>query len=252
VAVANGGGHTGGGGCGERALEYGTLSDRYARFVEREVLPAVLRNVAVRRAFPKLRFTSDASGRASMGCSEGGVAALTMAFFAPDFVTRVAAYSPAAVDLQCGAQPAKVAHPLGGREYWDGQRLIETQAKRPGMRVWVNNNEFDLGWGGNCADSAPAVDKLPGNTTAEYFAGCWASWDCDPPGSCADAPLHSFSLGANRTAAALQAAGYEYRHVYGLNQWHCGNKLGTPDGTPDVWTQTLPSTLEWMWQGYQH
>ena len=57
--------------------------------------------------------------------------------------------------------------PITRRRYWDGKRLIETSKPRP-LRVFVNDNEFDLGWGGNC----PAwVDKEVGNTTAEYFLG---------------------------------------------------------------------------------
>jgi enterochelin esterase family protein len=217
VAIANGGGS-------ERSLEYNTMSGRYTEFVEREVLPAVLSRPDIRAAYPHLRFTSDPFGRAAIGCSAGGIAAITMGFFRPDFLTRIAAYSPAAVDLQVPGQPEKLSHPMGAREYWDGQRLIETTPKRP-LRVFVNDNEFDLGWcalllhplpffvdgsvgfsapsersllglvtggetavwvarrGGNCP---PWVDKEKGNTTAEYFLGCWSTWDCSPPGSCAD------------------------------------------------------------------
>ena len=60
--------------------------------------------------------------------------------------------------------------------------------------------------------------------------------------------MHGFALGGNRTAAALARAGYAYRHIYGLGQWHCGSKWGTPAGTPDIWTETLANVLEWLWQ----
>jgi hypothetical protein len=110
VAVANGGGS-------ERGLEYNTMSDRYARFIEHEVLPAVLKRPDIRAAYPKLKFTADPFGRATIGCSAGGIASFTMAFFRPDLFTRVAAYSPAAVDLQLPGQPEKVAYPMGAREY---------------------------------------------------------------------------------------------------------------------------------------
>ena len=66
-----------------------------------------------------------------MGCSAGGVASLTMAFFRPDLFTRVAAYSPAAVDLQVPKQPEKATFPMGAREYWDGMKLIQTQPTKP-------------------------------------------------------------------------------------------------------------------------
>jgi hypothetical protein len=44
--------------------------------------------------------------------------------------------------------------------------------------------------------------------------------------------------------------------VYGLNQWHCGNKwdMNGPKPTEhdaSIWTQTLADTLVWIWQGYQ-
>lgn len=242
VSVANGGGS-------ERSLEYNTMSDRYARFVMDEVLPAVLNRTDIREAYPDIKLTLDAAGRAALGCSAGGIAAITMAFFRPDLFTRVAAYSPAAVDLQVPLQPEKRDFPMGAREYWDGKRLIETQPRKP-LRVFVNDNEFDLGWGGNC----PAwVDKEVGNLTAEYELGCWATWDCSPPGYCADG-YHGFALGGNRTAAALSSAGYEYQHVYGLNQWHCGNKEdgSKPDEfAPSIWTETLASTLAWIWEGWE-
>ena len=75
------------GGCdaigSERGLEYDTLSDRYARFVEDEVLPAVLADPAVRAAFPGLRFSADPAQRVTFGCSSGGAAAMTMAYMRP-------------------------------------------------------------------------------------------------------------------------------------------------------------------------
>ena len=231
---------------GRRNAASGTHSraGRYARFIDAEILPAVLADAAVRAAYPALRLSASPQRRGALGCSAGGVAALTMAFFRPDLFTRVAAYSPAVVDLQVPRQPEKAAYPLGAREYWDGQRLLETAPRRPGMRVFVNDNQFDLGWGGNC----PAwVDAEPGNTTAEYLLGCWSTWDCNPPGYCADG-MHGFALGGNRTASALRRAGYDYRHVYGLGQWHCGSKWGTPKGTADIWSQTLAHTLEWLWK----
>ena len=58
----------------------------------------------------------------------------------------------------------------------------------------------------------------------------------------------------HRTAAALSSAGYEYQHVYGLNQWHCGNKEdgSKPDEfAPSIWTETLASTLAWIWEGWE-
>lgn len=226
------------------------MSDRYTRFVVDEVIPAVLQRNDIRVAYPNLRLTSDSSGRATLGCSAGAIAAITMAFFRPDLFSRVAAYSPAAVDLQVPKQPEKILYPMGAREYWDGKRLIETKPKHDALRIFVNDNEYDLGWGGNCPTW---VDKEIGNLTAEYELGCWSSWDCSPPGYCADG-YHGFALGGNRTAASLKAAGYTYKHVYGLNQWHCGNKIDKSkpydEFAPSIWTETLASALLWIWKGY--
>lgn len=61
VAVQNGGDDAQG---SERGLEYDTMSDRYARFIDSEVLPAVAANSSVKAAYPNLRFTQDAQGRA--------------------------------------------------------------------------------------------------------------------------------------------------------------------------------------------
>jgi enterochelin esterase-like enzyme len=53
-----------------RSFEYDTLSDQYARFLEKEILPEVAKTVKVR---------SDAAGRAICGSSSGGICAFTAA-----------------------------------------------------------------------------------------------------------------------------------------------------------------------------
>lgn len=74
VSIANGGGDAQG---SERGLEYDTLSDRYERFVETEVLPRA-------SAAAGVTLTSDPDGRAASGMSSGGIAAFTMAWFHPE------------------------------------------------------------------------------------------------------------------------------------------------------------------------
>ena len=56
IAVENGGND---GKKSERGLEYDTMSDRLARFIHDEVLPAVLKNAEIKSAFPKLAFTEN-------------------------------------------------------------------------------------------------------------------------------------------------------------------------------------------------
>ncbi len=97
IAVENGGNDGKG---SERGLEYDTMSDRHARFINDEVLPAVLADKSIRAAYPKLKFTSDPWGKAVMGCSSGGAAALTIGWFRPDLFRRLITYSGTFVDQQ--------------------------------------------------------------------------------------------------------------------------------------------------------
>src|SRR3954469_14165897 len=68
ISIANGTGDAQG---SERGLEYDTMSGRYAEFVETEVLPLVEQRCNV-------TLTHDPQGRATMGGSSGGSAALIM------------------------------------------------------------------------------------------------------------------------------------------------------------------------------
>ena len=69
------------------------MSDRFDRFINDEVLPAVLNNPDVKAAYPRIAFTSNPWGRAVMGGSSGGAAALTMGWFRPDLFRRLITYS---------------------------------------------------------------------------------------------------------------------------------------------------------------
>lgn len=74
ILINSGGGDSLG---SERGLEYDTVSDKYARFIETEVLPRVATDYHV-------TFTTDPEGGATMGGSSGGAAAFTMAWMRPD------------------------------------------------------------------------------------------------------------------------------------------------------------------------
>ena len=76
------------------------MSDRFARFINDEVLPAVLNHAEVKAAYPKVAFTDDPWEKAVMGCSSGGAAALTMGWFRPDLFRRLITYSGTFVDQQ--------------------------------------------------------------------------------------------------------------------------------------------------------
>src|SRR6266700_7773583 len=114
IAVENGGND---GKNSERGLEYDTMSDRLARFIHGEVLSAVLNNAESKAAYPKLALTDNPWGRAVMGCSSGGAAALTMGWFRPDLFRRLIAYSGTFVDQQDDDAAEEAKFPLGAWEY---------------------------------------------------------------------------------------------------------------------------------------
>jgi iron(III)-enterobactin esterase len=128
VMVHNGGGNRYG---SERGLEYDTVSDRYLRFIESEVLPRVARAYGV-------RFTRDPEGRAAMGGSSGAAAAFTMAWFHPELYRRVLSYSGTFVN------EANLAHPEITRGAWEyHQTLIPGAARKP-IRIWMQVSDGDI------------------------------------------------------------------------------------------------------------
>ena len=185
VSVENGGDDSYG---SERGLEYDTLSDRFARFIHEEVLPAVLVNKDVQAAFPKIAFTDDPNGRAIMGCSSGGAAALTAGWFRPDLFRRLITYSGTFVDQQDDDAPEEKEYPLGAWEYHGGKKLIENSEKKP-LRIFTHVSEND-----NRA-------KDPEST------------------------YHNWVMANERTAAALKAKGYDYRYIFSRATRHCDGKV---------------------------
>ncbi|MEI9974016.1 MAG: alpha/beta hydrolase-fold protein [Ignavibacteriota bacterium] len=77
ISIQNGGADAQG---SERGLEYDTMSGLYAEFVEKEVLPQVEKHCNV-------KLTKDPEGRATMGGSSGGSAAMAMAGITPSGIT---------------------------------------------------------------------------------------------------------------------------------------------------------------------
>jgi enterochelin esterase family protein len=126
IAVENGGND---GKNSQRGLEYDTMSDRLARFINDEVFPAVLTNAEIKAAYPRLAFTKNPWGRGVIGCSSGGAAALSMGWFRPDLFRRIIAYSGTFVDQQDDDAPEEAMFPLGAWEYHSSMRLIEQSDK---------------------------------------------------------------------------------------------------------------------------
>jgi enterochelin esterase-like enzyme len=185
VAVENGGSD---GKKSERGLEYDTMSDRYARFINDEVFPAVLANAEIKASFPHLAITDNPWGRATMGCSSGGAAALTMGWFRPDLFRRIIAYSGTFVAQQDEDGPDKAKYPFGAWEYHSEMKLIENSEKKP-LRIFTHVSENDIG------------AKAP------------------------EANHHNWVMAGKRTEAALQEKGYDHRFVFSLGAGHCDRRV---------------------------
>jgi enterochelin esterase-like enzyme len=185
VAVQNGGND---GKNSQRGLEYDTMSDRLARFIQEEVLAAVLANEEIKAAYPKIAFTENPWGKAVYGCSSGGAAALSMAWFRPDLFRRVIAYSGTFVDQQDDDAPEEAKYPLGAWEYHSSMKLIQTGEKKP-LRIFTHVSE----------------DDLRANDAEETY--------------------HNWVMAGKRTAEALKEKGYHHRFVFSLKSKHCDRRV---------------------------
>lgn len=130
IMINSGGGDSKG---SQRGLEYDTMSGLYAEFVEKEVLPRIAKSY-------NLTLTKDPEGRATMGGSSGGSAALSMAWYRPDLYHRVLTYSGTYVDQQ---SPKSAETPRGAWEYH--ATLIPNSDRKP-LRIWLEISEKDNGW----------------------------------------------------------------------------------------------------------
>ncbi len=127
VFISPGGGDAHG---SERNLEYDTMSGKYAEFVEAEVLPLVEKNYNV-------KLTRDPDGRATMGASSGGSAAMAMAWYHPELYHRVLTVSGTFVDNQ---YPQDDAVPHGAWELHE--HLIPNNPAKP-LRIWMEVGDHD-------------------------------------------------------------------------------------------------------------
>lgn len=185
IGVQNGGSDGKG---SERGLEFDTMSDRFARFIDGEVLPAVLNNAEIKAAYPRIAFTDNPWGKAVMGGSSGGAAALTMGWFRPDLFRRLITYSGTFVDQQDDDAPEETKYPLGAWEYHSSMKLIERSEKKP-LRIFIHVSENDNG------------AKRP------------------------EESYHNWVMANNRTAEVLKAKGYDYRYLYTLASGHTDPKV---------------------------
>ena len=172
------------------------MSDRYARFIDAEVLPAVVANADIKAAYPNFTITKDPSGRATYGCSSGGAAAFTMVWFRPDLFSRAIGYSATLVAQQNSAQKEDAAlYPHGAWDYHSDKEIIknDTSGKEKTTRFFINANSNDNG------------------------------------ATAAETGRHNWLMANQRTAAALKAKGFHYRFVEGIGAGHCAAPV--KDGT---------------------
>jgi enterochelin esterase family protein len=128
ISIGNGSGDAQG---SQRGMEYDTMSGLYAEFVETEVLPLVEKQYNV-------KLTRDPEGRATMGGSSGGSAALIMAWYHPELYHRVLTYSGTYVNQQW---PPRADTPHGAWEFHE--HLIPNGQAKP-IRIWMEVGDRDL------------------------------------------------------------------------------------------------------------
>ena len=102
-----------------RSFEYDTVSNQYARFLEKELLPEVAKTVKVR---------GDASGRALCGISSGGICAFTAAWERPDLFSKVLSHVGSFTNIR-------------GGDVYPG--LIRKTERKP-IRVFLQDGSGDL------------------------------------------------------------------------------------------------------------
>jgi enterochelin esterase family protein len=128
IAIANGGGDAQG---HERGKEYDNMNGDYAEYIETEVLPRVEKTCGV-------KLTKDPDGRAAMGNSSGGSAALIMAWFRNDLYHRVLTTSGTFVNQ---AWPFDPRYPDGAWGFHE--TLIPKEPKKP-IRIFISVGDKDL------------------------------------------------------------------------------------------------------------
>ena len=102
-----------------RSFEYDTLSDQYARFLEKEILPEVGKHYNLRQ---------DAAGRAICGISSGGICAFTVAWQRPDLFSKVLSHVGSFTNIR-------------GGDVYPG--LVRKTPRKP-IRVFLQDGSHDL------------------------------------------------------------------------------------------------------------
>jgi enterochelin esterase family protein len=109
-----------------RSFEYDTLSDKYARFLLDEILPAV---------GARWNLTDDPEQRAICGLSSGGICAFTVAWERPEAFRKVLSWVGSFTDIAAGSSRRE-----GGHNY---PALIRKIPRKP-LRIFLQDGDNDL------------------------------------------------------------------------------------------------------------
>ncbi len=139
-----------------RGVEYDTLSDRYARFLEQEVLP---------RAAARFRLRDDPSARGICGASSGGICAFTVAWERPDLFGRVVSHIGSFVNIRGGhvypelvrqtdRKPIRIVMSDGTNDlinrfgdWWEANNAMYRALQEEGYRVdFLRDHGFHAYW----------------------------------------------------------------------------------------------------------
>jgi enterochelin esterase-like enzyme len=102
-----------------RSFEYDTVSDQYARFLEREIMPVIAKDYNLRK---------DPAGRAVGGISSGGICAFTVAWERPDLFGKVLSHVGSFTNIR-------------GGDVYPG--MIRKTERKP-IRVFLQDGSGDL------------------------------------------------------------------------------------------------------------
>ncbi len=108
-----------------RSVEYDTVSDRYARFLNDDILPDVI--------YSNYNVRKDAYSRALHGQSSGGIAAFNVAWWHPEQFSRVMSWIGS-------FQPIQMVPNYGGQAY---PAMVSRDPVKRNIRVWLQDGADD-------------------------------------------------------------------------------------------------------------
>lgn len=218
----------------ERANEYVTVSDTYAKFISDEVLPFITNQSKFTEKYPNLKFTNDPAGLGAIGTSNGGNAAIKMSFFTPELFGISIGYHAGILNQYDDSITSNDEYPLGSGELWQpqGMELINNTDTKP-IRIFHSACNRDMGTENGCIRTGPNPnDKLnSGNASVWYDLGTHGDYGG-----------FDFLVANNVTEELLVSKGYDTRYAYGLDCCHSDDYM---------FLQDIPNTLVWAFDNWK-